>query len=175
MANVRTTDKDARLIKQLADGKYTRYVASQGFIIALARTNNTPPNRIMADVIKNETEVAGFFVAPCACKVVRIAANGTPFVDMATSGTVTAKLTKAVIGGSDVDLCSTIGIGAATVPTADTCIDATLSSTAGALDLLVGQHVFATIAVSNHDVETAVAYVTLMMEWYPTDKCYASS
>jgi hypothetical protein len=123
----------------------------------------------MADAIQNETLVRGFGVMPCNGRVLRITANGTPFVDMATSGTVTAKLSKAVIGGTDIDLCSTIAIGAATVPTADTAIDAVLSTTSSDLDLLNGQHIYLTVAVSNHAVE-AIGYVTVMMEWMPTEE-----
>ena len=171
----RTTDKAARIVEQCARGRRIRNVQSLGFIVAAARTNNIVPNRIMADLIQNETEIFGFFVAPCACKVLRIVANGTPFVDMATGGSVTAKLTKAVIGGADVDLCSTIAIGAETVPATDTPIDATLSATAGVLDLIDGQHVYATVVVSNHAVDTVVAYITLAMEWIPMDISYASS
>lgn len=169
MTHTRTVDDDARVLEQCSQGRVLRNVVCKDIIIAGARTNNTAPDRIMATVIQNETEVLGFFVAPCACKVVRVTANGTPFADMNTSGTVTVKATKAVIGGSDVDLCSTIAIGAATVPTADTAIDAALSTTEGALDLLEGQHVFLTVVVSNHTVDTAVAYVTVMLEWVPMD------
>lgn len=175
MAHARSTDQDARIIKQCASGRRIRNVQNMGIIIASARTSNTAPARIMADAIQSETLVKGFFVAPCDCKVVRVSANGTPFVDMNTSGSVTAKLTKAVIAGTDVDLCSTIAIGAATVPTLDTAIDAVLSTTSSDLDLLEGQHVYLTVAVSNHTVDTAVAYVTIMMEWVPMDASYASS
>ena len=170
MAHARTSNKDSRVIEQCSRGRRVRNIVTLPFIVAEARTNNTGANRIMADAIKAETEVKGFFVAPCASKVTRIYANGTPFVDMDTSGTVTVKLTKAVIGASDTDLCSTITIGSATVPTLDTAIDAVLSTTAGALDLIEGQHVYATIVVSNHTVQTAPAYITLCMEWIPMDK-----
>ncbi len=175
MAHARTIDQDARVIDQCSHGKRIRNTQNMGIIIASARTSNTAPARIMADAIQAETLVKGFFVAPCDCKVVRITANGSPFVDMNTSGTVTAKLTKAVIDGSDVDLCSTIAIGAATVPTLDTAIDAVLSTTSSNLDLLEGQHVYLTVVVSDHTVDTAVAYVTIMMEWVPMDASYASS
>ena len=171
----RTIDKAARIVEQCARGRRIRNIQSLGFTVAAARTTNVAPNHTMADLIQNETEVFGFFVAPCACKVLRIVANGTPFVDMATGGSVTAKLTKAVIGGADVDLCSTIAIGAETVPATDTPIDATLSSTDGALDLIDGQHIYATVVVSNHAVETAVAHITLAMEWIPMDIGYPSS
>jgi len=169
----RSKDKDARLIEQLARGRRTRYTASKSFSVGEARTNNTAPNRITADVIRNETERLPIFVAPCACKVVRIVANGTPFVDLDTAGSTTAQVTKAVIGAADVNLlASTIAIGAATVPTLDTAIDGVLSATASDLELIDGQHVYATVAVSNHTVETAVAYITLTVEYVPTDAGY---
>ena len=168
MANVATTNNDSLLLTECSSGFRSRRVVEKSLIIASARTNNTAPARIMADLIQNETGIYGVFVAPCNGKVLRITANGTPFADMAAGGSVTAKLTKAVIGGTDVDLCSTIAIGDATVPTLDTAIDAVLSTTAGALDLLNGQHVYLTVAVSNHAVDTAVAYVTIAMEWLPT-------
>ena len=168
----RSKDKDARLIEQLARGRRTRYTASVDFTVGEARTNNTAPNRLLADIIKNETEKFGVFVAPCACKVVRISANGSPFVDLDTGGTVVAKMTKNVVGATDVDLCSNITIGSATAPTAGTVLDGTLSTTAGALDLTEGQHVYATVVVSNHTVETAVAYISLMLEYVPTDAGY---
>ena len=167
MAHARTTNKDSRVIEQCASGRRVRNIVCKGVSVALDRTSNTAPRRIMATAITNETEIIPFFVAPCAAKVTRITANGTPFVDMAAGGSVTIKLTKSVIGGSDVDLCSTIAIGDATVPTLDTAIDATL--TTANLTLVEGQHVYATIIVSNHAVDTAVAYVTLMMEWIPMD------
>lgn len=168
----RSKDKDARLIEQLARGRRTRYTASVNFSVAEARTNNTAPNRIMADAIKNETVIKPVFVSPCNCKVVRIVANGSPFVDLDVGGSTNVKLTKDVIGAADVDLCSNIAVGAATVPTLGTAIDGTLSTTANALDLLDGQHVYATIVVSNHTVETAVAYVTVTLEYVPTDAGY---
>jgi hypothetical protein len=167
MAHTRTADIDARIIQQCARGRRIRNVASIGFSVASARTSNTAPARIMADVIGGETEKFPFFIAPCDCKVIRITANGTPFVDNDTGETSTAKLTKAVIGGTDVDLCSAITIGSATAPTADTAIDATLSSS-DVLNLVEGQHVYATVTIGN-TVQTAVAYITLMMEWVPMD------
>jgi hypothetical protein len=160
---------EAQILKQCSEGRRTRNVECKSYIIANARTNNTAPNRIMADAIQGETVIKGFFVAPCKCRVLRISANGTPYADMAAGGTATAKLTKAVIGTTDVDLCSTMAIGAETVPTLDTAIDATLSTTAGALDLIDGQHVYTTITVSGHNVDTAVAYITIMLEWMSTD------
>jgi hypothetical protein len=169
MAHTVVKNPNARVIEQCAQGRRIRNIVCKGISIAQDRSSNVAPGRIMATVIKSETEIIPIFTAPCKCKVVRVYANGTPYADMASGGSVTAKMTKAVIGTSDVDLCSTIAIGAATVPTLDTAIDAVLSTTSGALDLLEGQNVYATIAVSAHNVDTAVAYVTLALEWIPMD------
>ena len=174
MANIRSTDNDARLIEQLARGRRTRYVVSKSIIIGNARTNNTAPNRIMADAIAGETYIFGLFVAPCDGKVVRITANGTPFIDNDTAETSTVKLTKAVIGAADIDLCTNITVGDVTVPTLDTAIDAVLSTTATDLNLLNGQHVYGTLVVGA-TVQTAVSYVTVEMEWCPTDLGYPQS
>ena len=164
----RTTNKDARIIAQCAAGKAFRNVISKELIVAHDRISNVAPGRIMADVIAGETEIFGFFVAPCACKVLRITANGTPFIDNGAAQTSTVKLTKAVIAGTDLDLCSTIEIGAATAPVTDTAIDAVLATTAGYLDLIEGQHMYGTIVVGAA-VEITVAYITVEMEWMPTD------
>lgn len=163
MSHTVVNDPQARFIEQCTQGRKIRNIVCKPILVDTDRS--THPR---ATAIKAETEILPFFVAPCACKVIRVTANGTPFVDMATSGTVVVKLTKAVIGDSDVDLCSNITIGSATVPTLDTAIDATLSTTSGALNLLEGQHVYGTLTVSNHDCDAA-GYVTLMMEWVPTD------
>ena len=163
MAHAAVKNPNARVLEQCTQGRFIRNVVCKGL-----RIDTNRATIIVADVIKSETAVIPFFVAPCAEKVVRITANGSPFVNMAASGTVTAKLSKGVIGTTDVDLCSTIAIGAETVPTPDTAIDAVLSTTAGALDLLEGQHVFMTVAVSAHDCDVA-GVVTIMMEWVPTD------
>ena len=179
MAHTRVINKDARLVAQCAAGRYLRYTCSIPVSVGQARTNNTAPNLIMADVIKNETWYKGIFVAPCAAKILAIYANGSPFVDMAKSGTTYAQFYKGVGGGADTALLSDntnngIAIGTATVPTQDTAIDGTLVSAAVAT-LTVGQHVYAKVTVSNHNVETAVAYVTLTVEWMPIDTQYASS
>ena len=169
MANVRSTDNDARLIEQEARGRRVRYVACKGISVDTNRATI-----IMATAIQNETVILPMFVAPCDGKVVRITSCGSPFVDMAAGGSVNAKLTKAVIGDTNIDLCTDMLIGDATVPTADTAIDAVLSTTATDLNLLNGQHVYATVVVSNHTVDVA-GYVTLMMEFVPTDVSYATS
>ena len=171
MAHTRTTDDDARMIEQCSRGRRVRYVATVPVIVANARTNMTDPNHAIADVIKNVTLNKALFCAPCDCEVVRVYANAKAFIECASGGTVTAKATKAVIAGSDVDLCSTIAISgeSGSVPTAETAIDGTLSITSGALDLVEGQLVYVVVAVSNHDVDARSDALEICMEWVPKD------
>ena len=157
------------LLFQCARGQRTRHVNSVGVIIASARTNNTAPARIMASLIQNETEVFPIFTAPCAARVVRIYSNGSPYADMDVAGTVVATTSKAVIGASDTALGAGITIGDATVPTLDTAIDDVLVG-GTTMDLLEGQHVYTTVVVSNHAVQTAVAYITINVEWVPVEQ-----
>jgi hypothetical protein len=126
-------------------------------------------SHLLADVIRAGTVNKGIFIAPCNGKVTRICTNAIAYVDMATSGTATAKVAKAVIGGSDVDICATIAIGAATVPTAETAIDGVLSTTAGAVSFITGQLIYAVLVVSNHAVSVIPEALTLSVEWTPTD------
>lgn len=176
MAHAVVNDPQARFMEQCTQGRKVRNIARTGFSVAQARTNNTDPNLANATAIKAQTEYKSFFVAPCDCKVVRIYVNGTPYVDMASSGTTYVQVYKAVIGASDTALltdntASGIQVGEATLGSAtvlDTAIDGTLSSTAGVVNLLEGQHVYAKIVVSNHNVD-ARGYISLCMEWTPTD------
>ena len=180
MAHTRITNKDARIIAQCSSGKHIRNINNIEFSVGAARTNNTAPNLIMADAIQNEISTKGVLVAPCAAKILSISANGSPFVDMDVAGTTYVQVYKAVSGGADTALLtdnsnSGIKVGDATVPTADTAIDGTLSTVSGVDELTVGQHVYAILTVSNHAVQTAVAYVTVTVEWMSTDAAYASS
>jgi len=154
MAHARTTDSDARLIEQCSQGRRVRNIYSIPLIIAAARTNMTDPNHALADAIQNQTITKGVFVAPCAGKITRCYVNAGTYATCDTGGSATVKMTKAVIGTTDVDLCSTIGVGAVSgsVPTAETAIDGTLSTTSGALNLVEGQLVYATLAVSDHAI-----------------------
>ena len=179
MAHTRIVDKDARIIAQCAAGKFQRNISSQTFSIATDRAANDADSLLMASVIRNETAYKGIFVAPCACKVLGVFVNGSPYVDMDVNGTVYLQVLKAVIGGSDTVLLtdnsnSGIAIGSATVPTLDTALDGSLSTTAGVVDLLVGQNVYARVVVSNHAVE-AIGYVTATVEWIATDTSFSGS
>lgn len=166
---VKTTNfRDTALYGE-AQGLRLRNTSSRYFSVALNRLDNTAPDRVMATVIRNETEVLPIFVAPCACRVLRIYANGSPFADMAAGGTVVVTTSKAVIGGTDTALGAGITVGSETVPTLDTAIDDVLTGGATS-DLLEGQHVYATVVVSDHDVETAVAYISINVEYVPTEQ-----
>lgn len=151
-----------------AQGLRARHVNSVSFSVAAARTNNTAPNRIMADMIQGDTEVFPIFTAPCNARVLRIYANGTPFIDNGVAETTVATTSKSVIGGADVALGAGITIGSATVPTLNTAIDDVLTG-GTTMDLLEGQHVFTTVVVGA-TVQSAVAYVTLNVEWVPTEQ-----
>ena len=171
MAHTRTKNDDARMLEQCSRGRRVRYVATVPVIVANARTNMVDPNHAIADVIKNDTVNKAVFCAPCDCKVVRVYTNAKAFVECAAGGTVTAKATKAVIGDTDVDLCDTIAISgeSGSVPTAETAIDGTLSTTSGALNLVEGQLVYVVVVVSNHDVDARSDALEICMEWVPKD------
>ncbi len=164
MTHARTTDKDAKILDQCARGRRIRNISPVFLSVAEDRTANP-----IADGIKDTTTYKAVFIAPCACEVTRCFANAIAFVDMDTSGSVTLKFSKAVIGTTDVDLCATIAVGAATVPTAETAIDGVLSTTAGALNLIEGQLVYATMVVSNHTVTTGSSGLVGCVEWIPKD------
>jgi len=180
MAHTRVIDKDARIIAQCSSGKFMRNISSISFSVGLDRLSNIAPKKIMADAIQNETSQKGIFVAPCACKVLGVYANGSPYVDMDVAGTVYVQVYKSVATGGDTALLtdntnSGIKVGDATVPTVDVAIDGTLSTTAGVVDLTVGQHVYAILTVSDHAVQSAVGNITITVEWRPDDAAYASS
>ena len=159
MANARTTDWEATLLEQTARGRRVRYCYHVPLLLAVDRTNEP-----VADLIDGEVSVnKAAFVAPCAGKVVRVTVNAVTFPT--TSGAATVKATKAVIGGTDVDLCTAIDIDN---PTDETAIDATLSSTAGALNLIQGQLVYVVAALS---ATTSVdsSGLVVMIEFVPTD------
>ena len=164
----KSTDYRDTLLLQCSRGQRTRNVNSVSFSVADARDDNTPPSRLRADLIQGETEVFPIFAAPCAARVIRIYANGTPFVDNGAAETTVATTSKAVIGGSDTALGAGITIGDATAPTADTAIDDVLTGGTTS-DLLEGQHIYVTVVVGA-TVQTAVAYITISVEWVPTEQ-----
>ncbi len=165
----RTTDRDARLLEQLARGRRTRYTAQQWVNIADDRAADDADSSIFADVIRNQTVAIPLFIAPCAGKIVRCGVNATQYVTIASS-TCTIRFLKAVIGGTDVELdTGTTSIGAATAPTADTAIDATLSATAGVTNLIEGQLVYCNVVTAAQDITAKSLGMCLMVEFVPTD------
>ena len=165
----RTTNDEAQVLYQCARGYRTRHTNFVPIIVANARTTMVDPNHVLADVILNTTANKAVFIAPCNCKVVRCYVNAGTYATQAAGGTTTVKLTKAVIAGTDVDLCSTITVGSDSVPTAETAIDGTLSTTSGALDLVEGQLVYAVMVVSNHNVTDRSEDMIVGIEWVPKD------
>ncbi|MDO8619396.1 MAG: hypothetical protein Q7R49_05655 [Candidatus Daviesbacteria bacterium] len=169
MAHTRTTNKDARLLEQLARGRRTRYTAQQWIQIADDRAADDADSSVFADVIRNQTVAIPLFIAPCAGKIVRCGINATQYVTIASS-TCTMRFLKAVIGGTDVELdTGTTSIGAATAPTAETAIDATLSVTSSDLDLIEGQLVYCNVVTANQDITAKSLGMVLFIEFCPTD------
>lgn len=166
----KSTARRALIYDQLGRGYRTRYVQSTGIIVAQDRVAEDVDSAILADVLTNQTLITGLFVAPCAGEIARVYANAAAFVDMAASGTVTAKLSKAVIGASDVDASATMAIGADTVPTAETSVDAVLSATLANRRFIQGQLLYWTVVVSNHVVSVKSSALTLCAEWFPLDR-----
>ncbi|MFH1290415.1 MAG: hypothetical protein ABIH92_03335 [Nanoarchaeota archaeon] len=149
---------------QCSKGQRTRHVNSCKMIVASARTSNTAPARIMATLIQGETEVIPIFTAPCNLRVVRIYANGTPFVDNDIAQTTVATTYKSAATA----LGAGITIGSEPVPTANTALDDVLVG-GTTMDVLEGQHIYTTVVVGAA-VQTAVAYVTVNVEWVPTEQ-----
>lgn len=166
----KTQDWRDTALYQEAQGLRLRNVASAKAIVALNRSDNIAPDRIMATAIQNEIAVIPIFTAPCASRVLRIYANGTPYVLMDTGGTVTFTVSKANTDGTNTALSSALTVGQVTAaPTADTALDATLVG-GTTMDLLEGQHVYVLLTVSNHAVLTLVGYLNFNLEWVPTEQ-----
>ena len=160
----RTRNKEARIVEQCARGRVTRYLSFVPVILADTRVAIDTESHILADIIDGQISAnKAVFIAPCNGKVVRCYVNAITYPS--TTGAATIKFTKAVIGGADVDLCATIDIDN---PTAETSIDGVLVTTAGVLDLIEGQLVYAVIALS---ATTSVRSDGLVagIEWVPTD------
>lgn len=164
MAHTVIQNKDARIIAQCATGKHLRKIAETRFSVAADRSTV-----IMADAIRNEDSVKGLMVAPCNGKVIGIYANGSPYVDMATSGTVYVQVYK----NTSTALVQNSGllVGEATLGTTittDTATEATLTLTSANLSFVTGDHLYAKMTVSDHVVD-ATGYITVEAEWLATD------
>jgi predicted ThiF/HesA family dinucleotide-utilizing enzyme len=68
------------------------------------------------------------------------------------------------------------GISTAVVWTSNNVVaDGTFNTASSAQNLLNGDVVYITISGTNAIYVSAAAYVTTQLEWFPTDKSYASS
>jgi hypothetical protein len=166
MAHTKVIERKERLMDQLGKGYRTRYVKSLPFIVAQARGAQDATNEPVADCIKAQTRILGMFMAPVNCTVNRIFVNAQQYPTMAANH-VHVTLSKAVIAGADVDLCSALTISGLT---AYTDYDAVLVATAGVCDLLEGQLVYVTLVVDNANVTAKSIAATVNVELYPTDK-----
>ncbi len=166
----KTANDLARFLNQCANGYRTRLCAFVPVIVALDRTANNGVSHPLADAINSETLQKAMIVMPQAGTVVRCFANADLYATQAAGGTATARLYKAVIGASDVALCAAFNIGADVPPTAKTAQNGTLSTVAGALDVLEGQEVYVELAVSADAVSACTAAGVVGIEYYPTEQ-----
>jgi len=144
-------------------GYRSRRIKEVPFIVANARTNMTDPSHALADCITAETIQKAVMIAPCKGKILRTYVNALVYPTAGTSAGVVFK--KAVIGGSDVGLNTAIDINN---PTDETAIDGVLSTTAGALEFIEGQLIYAEVAVVGAVNPRSNALV-LGIEWVPTE------
>lgn len=175
----RTISRDARLIDQLARGRRTRYTWTTWVQIADDRAADDADSAVFADVIRSQTVAIPIGIAPCAGKIVRCSVNATQYVTFANAsgGDATATFYKAVIGAANTALNTAITLsgeadGTPAIPTADTVLDGTLSTTATDLDLLEGQLVYCDIAVAAQDITAKSLGMCLMVEFVPMDAGY---
>lgn len=168
MAHTKSADSNARIIEQCTQGRKLRYIYAIPLIAAQTRNDMSSPDNMLADAIKSTTACKGVFAAPCAGKVVRVYANALTYATCAASGTVTVKATKG--GAVDLNTAFNVSGEAGSVPVSDTAIDGVLSTTAGALDLVEGQLVYATLVVSAHNITTCTDGLNLNVEFAPTEQ-----
>ena len=165
MAHARSTDNDALLIEQCSRGRRVRYIYPRAVIVAADRTAQDADSSPVADVIDGETALILMFVAPCDGKFVRGTVNASTYP--VTSGAATVTFYKTVSGG-DTALTAAININN---PTAETAIDGTLVVTSGVTDLVEGQIVYASIAVSATTSAKSSA-LGIEAEFVPVDLSY---
>lgn len=175
MSHTRVVDKSARIIDQCAKGRFIRNVATVDYIVANARSNDTAPNRIMADLIANDSSQKGLFVAPCNGTIESIMVNGSPYFTQQSGGLTMLQVYKqgqVVITGSGmlVGGCATSGVTPQALSSGVT-YDATISGAS----FTAGQAIYAVLATSNDAVTSGPGYITVSVEWVPDDKSYAGS
>jgi len=143
----KTEETTDRIIDQCSKGYRFRRIATTTLNATAAST----------------TYKLGLFIAPCTCKVTKISINAIAFPDYATS---TLDAAKANIGAADTALITQLDIDG---KTAETEIEATLSTTASDLELIEGQLVYATITLGATEAVAGSA-VTVQAEYMPTER-----
>jgi len=179
MAHTRTTDQEARIIDQCARGRYIRNVNSVDYIIAAARTDNTAPNNIVADVIPGEIRQKGMLIAPSDGKIECIMVNGSPYATLASGGVYmlqTYKQGKALVTGSGLRIGGTAVSGFVTALNSGVTYDLTLNTASGyETTFTAGQAIYSTVTANSGVVQSGPGLITVSVEWIPYDASYASS
>jgi hypothetical protein len=168
MAHTKTSDPQSKLLVELGKGYRSRRIVPIQFIVAAARTNMTAPNHAFADAIRAETGIKTMMIAPCRGKLLRATVNAPAFP--VNGGTITVTIKKAVIGDTDVAMTSALSVeNTGGTLTAETAVDATLSTVADAINMIEGQLVYASVAVSDAAV-TTLGQLCIELEWLPTER-----
>lgn len=173
MAHTRSYDIDARVVDQVARGRHLRNVESQDWTIAAARSNNTAPNSITADVIQNETKSKGLMVAPSEIKIVDIMVNGSPWAVTDSGGFI---MLQVYDQGRRLVTTSGLLIGGTVISdfeggfscTSGVTYDLTLVS---GLENQVseGHAIYSTIVANNIAIQSGPGMITVSLEWVPVD------
>lgn len=191
MAHTRIVDKSARIIDQCARGRFVRNVASVSLSIADARTNDTEPNRVIADVVASGFCRKGIFIAPSDAKIESISLIGSPYpMSVATSAAVWVQFFKATTSGDIAILSDNTGKGlqitgvvsaAATSGNGPLYIargvvtDGSIYTTSTQQYLNAGEAVYVTVSANTIAIGSAAGFVVASVEWVPNDKSYAGS
>jgi len=171
MSHTRAIDIDARVVEQVARGRHIRNIASQSYDIANARTNNTAPNSIMADIIPGEAFTKGIFVAPSDIKVVDIMANGAPWPVTASGGFIMLQIYDQ---GRRLGTSSGLQIGGSAVSGFVTALNSgvtyDLSLVSGDQNIVsAGQAIYSTVTADSVVIQSGPGMVTVSVEWIPFD------
>jgi len=140
-----TKESKDRIVRQCTKGRYLRLNVQ-----AILDSHAGPATQYMA-----------IGIAPAKCTVTKISVNARTYPNYATSSTF--DVYKAVIGGTDVTLCTQIDVNN---KTAETEIEATL--TAANVDLLEGQLIYGKIVTTGVET-TALANFVCRVEYTQTE------
>jgi len=163
MAHAKDSHPEQKILQQLNRGHRTRRIKFAPWQIAEDRNDMTDPGSWIADCITAETIEIPIMIAPCDGTVVRCFVNATTYPT--SGGVATVQIKKAVIGGTDLAMCDAIDCDN---PTDETAIDGTLATTAGYLDFLEGQLIYAEIKATTSISARSEGGIA-GIEWYPTE------